>query len=95
MPGASHAPNDWPAEPRSVKRIVPGGRPAAPCSFVTAFESRPPTVRFRFAIANSASTGAPSSIAARAASISCESSASSSAGGCASVRRRGPSALGS
>ena len=45
MPGASQAPKDWPAEPCSVKRIVPGGKPGAPCAFVTACESRPPTVR--------------------------------------------------
>ena len=30
------------------KRIVPGGSPAAPCAFVTACESRPPTVRLTF-----------------------------------------------
>ena len=57
MPGASHAPNDWPAEPRSVKRIVPGGSPSMPCFLVTACESRPPTVRLTLRIGTSASTG--------------------------------------
>ena len=93
MPGASQAPNDCPAEPRSVKRIVPGGRPAAPCA-------RRHRVREQTAdgaVAGSRSRTRPRSarrpsIDWRAASIRRQSSASSSAGGCASVRRRGPSA---
>ena len=69
-PGASQAPNDCPAEPRSVKRIVSGGSPSAPCTLVTALESSPPTVRLTLRIANSPVTGRRWSIASLAASIS-------------------------
>ena len=37
--------------------IVPGGSPATPRSFVTAWDSSPPTVRFLFTIAIQASIG--------------------------------------
>ena len=88
MPGASQAPNDCPADPRRSILIVPAGSPTRPCCFVTALESRPPTVRFG-SEPKLPSNGTPSSIASRAASINSQSSAPASGETCACVRRSG------
>ena len=66
LPGASRA---------ACSGSSRGGSPAAPWTFVTALESRPPTVRLTLRTSKSPVTGIRWSIASRAASISVQSSA--------------------
>ena len=58
MPGASHAPNDCPAEPWNSSSIVLGGRPSAPHTLVITDERMPPTVRLTLRTLNDPLTGA-------------------------------------
>ena len=87
MPRGTNAPNDWPAEPVSVRSMVSSGRPAPPYLLVTSWPRIVPTVRLTLRTASAARTGSPRSRASPASATSSLSSACSSPWSCALVQR--------
>ena len=90
MPGASHAPNDWPAEPCSAKRIVPVGRPRGPWRLrdLVREQAADGAVR-RCALANSPVTGRPTRARAAPPRSAASRARRPSGDACAFVRRSG------